>query len=62
MALRRVSARAFSVLMSLHPAVGAVVGFLLLDQGLSSQTIVAITLVVVASIIAARSERLPEPA
>lgn len=62
MALRRVSARAFSVLMSLHPAVGAIVGFLVLDQGLSRQTIAAIALVVVASIVAARSERLPEPA
>ena len=62
MALRRVSARVFSVLMSLHPAVGAVVGFLVLDQGLSPQTIVAIVLVVIASIVAARSERLPEPA
>jgi inner membrane transporter RhtA len=62
MALRRVSARAFSVLMSLHPAVGAIVGFLLLDQGLGVQTAVAIVLVVTASIVAARSERLPEPA
>jgi inner membrane transporter RhtA len=62
MALRRVSARAFSVLMSLHPAVGAIVGFVVLDQGLSPQTIVAIALVVVASIVAARSERIPEPA
>jgi inner membrane transporter RhtA len=62
MALRRVSARAFSVLMSLHPAVGAIVGFVVLDQGLSPQTLVAIALVVVASIVAARSERIPEPA
>ena len=62
MALRRVSARAFSVLMSLHPAVGALVGFLVLDQGLTPQTVVAIALVVVASIVAARSERLPVPA
>jgi inner membrane transporter RhtA len=61
MALRRVSARAFSVLMSLHPAVGALVGFLVLDQGLSRQTVVAIALVVVASILAARSEPIPEP-
>jgi threonine/homoserine efflux transporter RhtA len=48
--------------MSLHPAVGAIVGFLLLDQGLGVQTAVAIALVVTASIVAARSERLPEPA
>ena len=61
-ALRRVSARAFSVLMSLHPAVGAIVGFLVLDQGISLQTGIAIALVVTASIVAARSEALPEPA
>jgi inner membrane transporter RhtA len=62
MALRRVSARAFSVLLSLHPAVGAIVGFLALDQGIDAQTGIAIGLVVVASIVAARSEPLPEPA
>jgi inner membrane transporter RhtA len=61
-ALRRVSARAFSVLLSLHPAVGALVGFLVLDQGIDVQTGIAIGLVVAASIIAARSEALPEPA
>ena len=52
MALRRVSARAFSVLLSLHPAVGAIVGYLLLDQGIDLQTGIAIALVVVASIVA----------
>jgi inner membrane transporter RhtA len=62
MALRRVSARAFSVLLSLHPAVGAIVGFLVLDQGIDLQTGIAIGLVVIASIVAARSEPLPEPA
>ena len=62
MALRRVSARAFSVLLSLHPAVGAIVGFLVLDQAIDVQTGIAIGLVVVASIVAARSEPLPEPA
>jgi len=62
MALRRVSARAFSVLLSLHPSVGAIVGYLLLDQGIGLQTGIAIALVVVASIVASRSEPLPEPA
>jgi inner membrane transporter RhtA len=61
-ALRRVSARAFSVLLSLHPAVGAIVGFLVLDQGIDLQTGIAIGLVVIASIVAARSEVIPEPA
>jgi inner membrane transporter RhtA len=62
MALRRVSARAFSVLLSLHPAVGAIVGYFLLDQGLGVQTSVAIGLVVTASIVASRSEPIAEPA
>jgi inner membrane transporter RhtA len=62
MALRRVSARAFSVLLSLHPAVGAIVGYLVLDQDIGVQTGVAIGLVVLASIAASRSETLPEPA
>jgi inner membrane transporter RhtA len=61
-ALRRVSARAFSVLLSLHPAVGAIVGFLVLDQAIDLQTGIAIGLVVIASIVAARSEVIPEPA
>ena len=61
-ALRRVSARAFSVLLSLHPAVGAIVGFLVLDQAIGLQTGIAIGLVVIASIVAARSEVIPEPA
>jgi inner membrane transporter RhtA len=61
-ALRRVSARAFSVLLSLHPAVGAIVGYLVLDQDIDVQTGLAIGLVVLASIVAARSEPLPEPA
>jgi inner membrane transporter RhtA len=62
MALRRLSARAFSVLLSLHPAIGAIVGFLLLDQAIGLQTGFAIALVVVAAITAARAEVLPEPA
>jgi inner membrane transporter RhtA len=61
MALRRVSARAFSAMMSLHPAVAAIVGFLVLEQGLSRQTVVALALVIVASIAVGRCER-PEPA
>jgi inner membrane transporter RhtA len=61
MALRRLSARAFSVLLSLHPAIGAIVGFLLLDQAVGLQTGLAIGLVVVAAITAARAEALPEP-
>jgi inner membrane transporter RhtA len=67
MSLRRVSARAFSVLLSLHPAIGAVLGFAILGQRIGVQTGIAIGLVVVASAIASRAdppsaEPLPEPA
>lgn len=48
-ALRRVPARTFSVLLSLHPAVAAAVGFVALDQGLSLLDAVAIACVVVAA-------------
>ncbi len=47
------------MLLSLHPAVGAIVGFLVLDQAIDVQTGIAIGLVVIASIVAARSERHP---
>lgn len=66
-ALRRVSARAFSVLLSLHPAIGALLGFAVLGQRIGVQTGIAIALVVSASAMAARAdpprtEPLPEPA
>jgi inner membrane transporter RhtA len=48
-ALRRLSPGAFGVLLSLEPAVAAVAGWLLLDQGLRPLGVVAIALVVAAS-------------
>jgi len=48
-ALRRLPQATFGVLMSLEPAVGAVIGFLALSQGLSAPEAVAIGLVVCAS-------------
>jgi inner membrane transporter RhtA len=48
-ALRRVPARTFSVLLSMHPAVAALVGAALLSQGLGVRDVVAIALVVAAS-------------
>ncbi|MGH2995695.1 MAG: EamA family transporter [Gaiellaceae bacterium] len=48
-ALRRMPAGVFGVLMSLEPAVGALAGFLVLEQGLSPLEGVAIGFVVVAS-------------
>jgi len=49
-ALRRLSSQVFGVLMSLEPAMGAAAGFFLLSQRLSLLDLVAIALVVVASI------------
>jgi inner membrane transporter RhtA len=49
-ALRRIPANVFSVLMSLEPAVAAVAGFLVLDQRLGARDLVAIALVIAASI------------
>jgi inner membrane transporter RhtA len=48
-ALRRLPEAVFGVLMSLEPALAALAGFLVLDQGLASRDVVAIGLVVVAS-------------
>jgi inner membrane transporter RhtA len=56
-ALRRMPARVFGVLMSLEPAVGALAGFLVLDQDLAALEGLAIGLVVVASAGAALSAR-----
>ena len=48
-ALRRLPARVFGVLMSLEPAVAALVGLVVLGQGLAAREVVAIGLVVLAS-------------
>jgi inner membrane transporter RhtA len=56
MALRRLPAPTFAVLMSLEPAIAATAGFLLLDQALSSTDALAIALVVGASVGAVRSQ------
>jgi inner membrane transporter RhtA len=49
-ALRRVPAGVFGVLMSLEPAIAALAGFLVLGQSLGARDLVAIALVIVASI------------
>ncbi len=49
-ALRRMPARVFGVLMSLEPALAALSGFVILGQALSATDLVAVGLVVVASI------------
>ncbi len=54
-ALRRISPAPFGVLMSLEPAVAALVGFIGLGQDLSAAEIAGIALVVAASVGAIRS-------
>jgi inner membrane transporter RhtA len=54
-ALRRMPANVFGVLMSLEPAVAALAGFLVLSQALGVRDLVAIALVVCASVGVSRS-------
>jgi inner membrane transporter RhtA len=56
MALRRLPAPTFAILMSLEPAIAAAAGFLVLDQALSSTDALAIALVIGASMGAVRSQ------
>jgi inner membrane transporter RhtA len=60
-ALRRLAAGTFGVLMSLEPAVAALVGLIVLGQGLAAIELVAIGLVVVASAGALGTSRAPAP-
>ncbi|MFN8159582.1 MAG: EamA family transporter [Solirubrobacterales bacterium] len=60
-ALRRLPAGVFGVLMSLEPAIAALIGFLALGQQLSSREVVAVALVVTASAGALRSGAGPPP-
>jgi inner membrane transporter RhtA len=61
-ALRRLPANVFGVLMSLEPAVAAVAGLVVLGQGLRARDVVAIGLVVVASIGVTRAAPVPPEA
>jgi inner membrane transporter RhtA len=60
-ALRRLPHAVFGVLMSLEPAVAALVGFVFLSEGLSLLEVIAIGLVVAASAGALRSAAAPPP-
>jgi inner membrane transporter RhtA len=60
-ALRRVSTWTFGILMSLEPAVAALVGAVLLSQALSAYESLAVALVVIASIGANLRARAPLP-
>lgn len=56
LALRRLPASAFAILMSLEPALAAAAGFLVLDQALSATEAAAIALVIAASMGAVRTQ------
>jgi inner membrane transporter RhtA len=60
-ALRRLPRAVFGVLMSLEPAVAALIGFLVLSQGLDAKQVLAIVLVVSASVATMRSAGAPAP-
>jgi inner membrane transporter RhtA len=60
-ALRRLRKGTFGVLMSLEPAVAALVGLVALGQELSADEVVAIALVVAASAGALSAARTPSP-
>jgi inner membrane transporter RhtA len=63
-ALRRIAVGTFGVLMSLEPAVAAVIGLIALDQGLATVDALGIALVVVASagVLGASATRAPTEA
>ncbi|KOU23799.1 transporter [Streptomyces sp. WM6372] len=56
LALRRVPAPTFAILMSLEPAIAATAGFLILNQAMSAIDALAIALVIAASMGAVRSQ------
>jgi inner membrane transporter RhtA len=60
-ALRRIRKGTFGVLMSLEPAVGALIGLVVLEQGLSTTEVIAIALVVAASAGALGTAAAPAP-
>jgi inner membrane transporter RhtA len=61
-ALRRLPANVFGVLMSLEPAVAAVAGLVVLGQNLRARDVVAIALVIAASIGVTRAAPVPPEA
>jgi inner membrane transporter RhtA len=58
-ALRRMPVGVFGVMMSIEPALAALAGFIVLDEGLATRELVAILLVVAASAGAARNASVP---
>ncbi|MEV7441610.1 EamA family transporter [Streptomyces sp. NPDC091204] len=62
LALRRMPAPTFAILMSLEPAIAATAGFLVLNQAMSALDALAIALVIAASMGAVRSQMRKQPA
>ncbi|MCX5586143.1 DMT family transporter [Streptomyces erythrochromogenes] len=62
LALRRMPAPTFAILMSLEPAIAATAGFLVLNQAMSALDALAIALVIAASMGAVRSQIRKHPA
>jgi len=62
LALRRLSAKAFGVLLSLEPAVAALAGLIVLHQRLGPWQLVGMALVVCASVLVMGARRRAEPA
>jgi inner membrane transporter RhtA len=58
-ALRKLPARVFGVLMSLEPAVAALIGFVVLGERLGGRVVAAILLVTVAAAGASRFREKP---
>lgn len=58
-ALRHLPTGVFGVMMSIEPAMAALAGFIVLDEGLATRELVAILLVVAASAGAARNAAVP---
>ncbi|WP_371750206.1 DMT family transporter [Streptomyces sp. NBC_01283] len=56
LALRRLPASTFAIMMSLEPAIAAIAGFLVLNQALSVNEAMAISLVIAASMGAVRTQ------
>jgi inner membrane transporter RhtA len=61
LALRRLAARVFGVLLSLEPAVAALAGLIVLDQRLDPLQVVGLVMVVLASAIVMGFQRPSEP-
>jgi inner membrane transporter RhtA len=61
LALRRLAANVFGILLSLEPAVAALAGFIVLDQRLAPLQVVGLVLVVLASTIVMGVRRPQEP-